>query len=117
MAVALLTLGLEMPDSFMKLHALGICYRDSNYGNFFFHPTTGEIRIADTDNVDVNMRPGSILGTPGFMALEVGRREALPNSMSDRFSMAVSLFNLLMMGHPLKGKRESELPFDEQDRD
>jgi eukaryotic-like serine/threonine-protein kinase len=114
---ALMTLGLELSDCFMKLHALGMCYRDINYGNFFFHPKTGEIRIADTDNVDVNMKPGSILGTPGFMAPEVGRREALPNSMSDRFSMAVLLFNLLMMGHPLKGKRESELPFDEHDRD
>jgi DNA-binding helix-hairpin-helix protein with protein kinase domain len=62
---SLMTLGYEMAHSFMKLHALGMCYRDINYGNFFFHPQTGEIRIADTDNVDVNMKPGGILGTPG----------------------------------------------------
>ena len=114
---ALMTLGYEMADSFMKLHALGMCYRDINYGNFFFHPKTGEIRIADTDNVDVNLKPGSILGTPWFMAPEVGRREMLPNSMTDRYSMAVLLFNLLMIGHPLKGKRENELPYVDQDRD
>jgi eukaryotic-like serine/threonine-protein kinase len=114
---ALTTLGYEMADSFMKLHALGMCYRDINYGNFFFHPRTGEIRIADTDNVDVNMKPGSILGTPSFMAPEVGRGQMLPNSMTDRFSMAVLLFNLLMIGHPLKGKREGELPYREDDPD
>jgi DNA-binding helix-hairpin-helix protein with protein kinase domain len=114
---SLMTLGYEMAHSFMKLHALGMCYRDINYGNFFFHPATGEIRIADTDNVDVNMKPGGILGTPGFMAPEVGRGHMLPNSMTDRFSMAVLLYCLLMMGHPLKGKRELELPFDEADRD
>jgi serine/threonine protein kinase len=106
-----------MADSFMKLHALGMCYRDINYGNFFFHPKTGEIRIADTDNVDVNLKPGSILGTPWFMAPEVVRRETLPNSMTDRYSMAVLLFNLLMIGHPLKGRRENELPYLDQDRD
>ncbi|HTZ60102.1 MAG TPA: hypothetical protein VMB49_18460 [Acidobacteriaceae bacterium] len=114
---SLMTLGFEMADSFMKLHALGMCYRDINYGNFFFHPKTGEIRIADTDNVDVNMKPGGILGTPGFMAPEVGRGQMLPNSMSDRFSMAVLLYCLFMVGHPLKGKRELELPFQENDRD
>jgi DNA-binding helix-hairpin-helix protein with protein kinase domain len=114
---SLMTLGFEMADSFMKLHALGMCYRDINYGNFFFHPKTGEIRIADTDNVDVNMKPGGILGTPGFMAPEVCRGQMLPNSMTDRFSMAVLLYCLFMLGHPLKGRRELELPFQENDRD
>ena len=99
----------------MKLHALGMCYRDINFGNFFFHPQTGEIRIADTDNVDVNMKPGGILGTPGFMAPEVGRGQMLPNSMTDRFSMAILLFRLFMIGHPLMGKRETELSYDEKD--
>ncbi len=113
----LTALGFEMADSFMKLHALGMCYQDINYGNFFYHPETGELRIADTDNVDVNMRSGAILGTPGFMAPEVGKRQTPPNTMSDRFSMALLLFKLFMMGHPLKGGREYELPFDPNDRD
>jgi DNA-binding helix-hairpin-helix protein with protein kinase domain len=112
---SLMTLGFELADSFMKLHALGMCYRDINFGNFFFHPITGEVRIADTDNVDVNMKPGGILGTPGFMAPEVGRGQMLPNSMTDRFSMAVLLFRLLMIGHPLMGRRETELAYDEKD--
>lgn len=114
---SLMTLGFELADSFMKLHALGMCYRDINFGNFFFNPKTGELRVADTDNVDVNRKPGGILGTPGFMAPEVGRGHALPNSMTDRFSMAVLLFSLFMLGHPLKGKREQELPFQQADPD
>lgn len=111
----LMTLGFDIADSFTKLHDLGMCYRDINFGNFFYHPATGEVRIADTDNVDVNMKPGGILGTPGFMAPEVGCGHALPNSMTDRFSMAVLFYGLFVMGHPLKGRRESELPYDKDD--
>jgi serine/threonine protein kinase len=70
--------GFRLAHSFLKLHAAGLCYRDITFGNVFFDPVTGDIRIADTDNVDVNLKPGAIKGTPGFMAPEVGRDEVLP---------------------------------------
>jgi eukaryotic-like serine/threonine-protein kinase len=113
----LATAGFLLAQSFLMLHAAGLCYHDVNFGNFFFDPDTGDIRIADTDNVDVNLKPGGIRGTWGFMAPEVGREEVRPNSMSDRFSLAVVLYQILMIGHPLKGKRELELPFDPKDPD
>lgn len=83
----------------------------------FFNPNTGDIRIADTDNVDVNLRAGSIKGTPGFMAPEVAANKVQPNAMSDRFSLAILLFFIFMLGHPLKGKRELTLPYDPADPD
>ena len=79
---ALTIVGFRLAHSFLKLHASGLCYRDINFGNVFFNPDTGDIRIADTDNVDVNLKPGSIKGTPGFMAPEVAtdswRHQMLP---------------------------------------
>lgn len=114
---ALVNVGFLLANSFLKLHAIGLCYRDINFANIFFHPESGDIRIADTDNVDVNLRPGGIMGTRGFMAPEVGRGEVGPNAMTDRFSLAILLFFIFMLGHPLKGKRESELPFDAADPD
>lgn len=114
---ALCIAGFHLAHSFLKLHAAGLCYRDINFGNVFFNPETGDIRIADTDNVDVNLKPGAIKGTPGFMAPEVGRDEVLPNASSDRFSLAVLLFYMFMLGHPLKGKREMDLPYDPADPD
>lgn len=114
---ALINVGFHLANSFLKLHAAGLCYRDVNFGNVFFNPETGEIRIADTDNVDVNLRSGSIKGTPGFMAPEVARNVVQPNAMSDRFSLAVLLFFIFMLGHPLKGKRELTLPYDHNDPD
>jgi DNA-binding helix-hairpin-helix protein with protein kinase domain len=114
---ALVVVGFNLANSFLKLHAAGLCYRDVNFGNVFFNPDTGDIRIADTDNVDVNLRSGSIKGTPGFMAPEVAKNQIQPNAMSDRFSLAVLLFFIFMLGHPLKGKRELTLPYDATDPD
>ncbi len=109
--------GFRLAHSFLKLHAAGLCYRDIKFGNVFFNPDTGDIRIADTDNVDVNLKPGSIKGTPGFMAPEVARDLVEPNAASDRFSLAVLLFFIFVIGHPLKGKRELALPYDPADPD
>ena len=102
---ALATVGFQVAHSFLKLHSSGFCYRDVNFGNLFFDPNTGDVRIGDTDNVDVDGRPGGILGTPGFMAPEVASRKVGPSSRSDRFSLAVLLFYIFMTGHPLMGKR------------
>jgi DNA-binding helix-hairpin-helix protein with protein kinase domain len=113
----LTVVGFNLAQSFLMLHAAGLCYRDINFGNVFFNPDTGDIRIADTDNVDVNFKQGSIKGTPGFMAPEVARDLVQPNSMSDRFSLAVLMFFIFMLGHPLKGKRELTLPYDPGDPD
>jgi DNA-binding helix-hairpin-helix protein with protein kinase domain len=41
------------------------------------------------------------------MAPEVVRREAVPSDQTDRYSLAVLLFYLLMGGHPLDGEREA----------
>jgi serine/threonine protein kinase len=114
---SLATSGFQLAHSFFRLHALGLCYRDVNFGNIFFDPSTGDIFIGDTDNVDFNRKPGGIMGTWGFMAPEVGRQEAEPSAMTDRYSLAVLLFYMFMLGHPLKGKRETQLPYDPADPD
>ncbi len=114
---SLATAGFQLANGFFRLHALGLCYRDINFGNIFFDPATGDILIGDTDNVDFNRMPGGILGTWGFMAPEVGRREADPSAMTDRYSLAVLLFYMFMLGHPLKGALETRLPYDPEDPD
>ena len=113
----LTNVGFQLAHCFLKLHAAGLCYRDINFGNVFFDPESGDIRILDNDNVDVNLKPGTIKGTPGFMAPEVGRNEVAPNASTDRFSLAILLFHIFMIGHPLKGKREAELAYDPADYD
>lgn len=107
---ALVTAAGQLADGFLRLHSAGLCYRDISFANVFFDPQLGDVRICDNDNVDVSgTESGGVLGTQRFMAPEVVRREALPSDTTDRYSLAVLLFYMLMGGHPLDGAREARI--------
>jgi eukaryotic-like serine/threonine-protein kinase len=107
---ALLTAAWQLADAFLRLHSQGLCYRDISFANVFFDPVAGDVRICDNDNVDVSGgESGGVLGTQRFMAPEVVRREAAPSDQTDRYSLAVLLFYMLMGGHPLDGAREARI--------
>lgn len=104
---ALATAGLELSHSYLQLHTKGLCYRDISFGNAFFDPDTGEILICDNDNVAVDDGSrSSVYGTPRFMAPEIVRGDAAPSTQTDLFSLAVLLFYMFVMHHPLEGKKE-----------
>lgn len=99
-----------LADSFLQLHVKGLCYRDISFGNVFFEPRTGDVLICDNDNVTVDGdSKGGVLGTPRFMAPEVVRGDASPGSQTDLFSLAVLLFYMFMVHHPLEGKKEASI--------
>jgi eukaryotic-like serine/threonine-protein kinase len=104
---ALATAGLELSHSYLQLHTKGLCYRDISFGNAFFHPGTGEILICDNDNVAIdNQSRSAVYGTPRFMAPEIVRGDAVPSTQTDLFSLAVLLFYMFVMHHPLEGRKE-----------
>lgn len=107
---ALAKAGFILADSYLQLHAKGLCYRDISFGNVFFDPDTGDTLICDNDNVAVDKRQQvGVLGTPRFMAPEVVRGEALPSTQTDLYSLAVLLFYMFIVHHPLEGKRETAI--------
>ncbi len=106
----LATTGMNLAHCFMQVHAQGLCYRDISDGNLFVDPGTGEVRIADNDNVSERSTACEVAGTRGYMAPEVVRREAAPSRTSDLHSLAVVLFQILVVQHPLVGKRELQTP-------
>jgi DNA-binding helix-hairpin-helix protein with protein kinase domain len=96
-----------LADGFHQLHLKGLCYKDISLGNLFLEPGSGRILICDNDNVDIDGGdPGSVLGTPGFMAPEVLLRQSRPGAGSDLFSLAVLIFRLLTRHDPFRGQRE-----------
>lgn len=107
---ALATAGFNLAHNYLLLHAQGFCYRDISFGNAFFDPDTGDVLICDCDNVAVDGGGTlGVLGTPRFMAPEVVRGEARPSINTDLFSLAVLIFYMLVVHHPLEGKRETEI--------
>ncbi|HEY9842377.1 MAG TPA: hypothetical protein V6D23_18085 [Candidatus Obscuribacterales bacterium] len=107
---ALCTAGIQLADSFLKLHSLGLCYRDISFGNAFFDPDSGQVLICDNDNVAADGNTYvSVLGTPRFMAPEIVRGEAVPSTQTDLYSLAVLLFYFFVIHHPLEGAREASI--------
>mgnify|MGYP000330213996 CR=1 FL=1 len=106
----------QLAHCYWSLHNRGFCYRDISFSNVFFDSNTGEILICDNDNVSI---PGEasagVIGTQRFMAPEIVRGEAEPSADTDKYSLAVLLFYLLFVHHPLEGKRELQIHcLDEQ---
>jgi eukaryotic-like serine/threonine-protein kinase len=105
----LATVAFNLAHNFALLHAEGLCYRDVSFGNVGLDPEAGDVAIADCDNICVDgAGPVGLLGTPRFMAPEIVRGEAVPGTQTDLFSLAVLLFYLFVMHHPLEGRRERD---------
>ena len=100
----------NVTKGYQKLHEMGYSYRDISFGNLFFDPDTGEVLICDNDNVSVNGKDdSSVYGTPRFMAPEIVLGKAKPSRNTDLFSLAVLLFYMFMLNHPLEGRLEAEI--------
>jgi DNA-binding helix-hairpin-helix protein with protein kinase domain len=107
---SLATAGFNLAHNYLLLHTQGLCYRDISFGNAFFDPDNGDILIADNDNVSVDGAGVlGVLGTPRFMAPEIVRGEAVPSTQTDLFSLSVLIFYMLMVAHPLEGKKEAAI--------
>jgi eukaryotic-like serine/threonine-protein kinase len=106
----LATVGFELAENFSQLHSKGLCYKDINLSNIFFDPDKGDILILDNDNVRINRQyEGQEPGTIQFMAPELVRGQAKPSIETDVWSLAVLLFHIFMVHHPLEGRKEVQI--------
>jgi serine/threonine protein kinase len=96
-----------MINALWQLHKRGDSYRDINNGTFFIDPATGRVLICDNDNVSPYGANPCIMGKSRWMAPEIVTRQSEPDKQSDQFSLAVVLFRLLFLNHPLEGSYSS----------
>ena len=106
----MISAALNIVESFRLLHSLGFSYQDVNEGSFFINPADGDVLICDNDNVAPNLVNLGVRGMPRYMAPEVVIDATRPNTQTDRFSLAVLLFRLFYIDHPLEGKYTNNLP-------
>lgn len=95
---------LNVVHAFRRLHTAGYVYRDISAGNFFINPKNGRVLICDNDNVAPEGSDSGIRGTPRFMAPEIVVNNEEPTEKSDRHSLSVIIFYLLLTQHPLEGR-------------
>lgn len=102
---AIINAALCITNGFRELHRSGFSYQDLNDGNFFVNPQTGDVLICDNDNVAPYGENLGIAGKCRYMAPEVVMGKKRPDIHTDRFSLAVVLYLLLFLNHPLEGKK------------
>ncbi|MBS4026099.1 MAG: serine/threonine protein kinase [Clostridia bacterium] len=101
---------LNMVNAFQSLHRKGYSYQDLNDGNFFVNPDNGDILICDNDNVAPYGESLGVGGKSRYMAPEVVLGKTKPNLDTDLFSLAVVLFMLIYISHPLEGAKVAGCP-------
>ncbi len=92
-------------NAFNALHCRGCCYYDLNDNNFLINPETGEVLLPYDDSLapfDMNL---GFQGCKKYMAPEVVLGRKRPDIHTDRFSLAVVLYLMLFLNHPLEGRR------------
>ncbi len=107
---AVINAALSIITSFRALHQKGFSYQDLNDGNFFINPQTGDVLICDNDNVAPYGEALGIAGKCRYMAPEIVLGKKQPGMKTDQFSLAVVLYMLLFLNHPLEGKRTTTCP-------
>lgn len=90
--------------AFQSLHSQGYSYQDINNGNFFIDVNTGAILICDNDNVAPCGTWMGMAGKDRYMAPEIVLRKKHAGMESDLYSLAVVLFMIFFVAHPLEGR-------------
>ena len=108
-----------------RMHSAGLAHSDLSNKNVLIDPKTGGAVIIDCDSLVVpQIYPPDVLGTPGYIAPEVlatqkleltDPKRNLPSIKTDRYALAVLIYEYLLGRHPLKGPKINSTVSSEED--
>jgi len=115
---SMLCAGMGIAKAMQDLHTRGWSYKDLNPKNFAINPDNGDVLVVDNDNVSVDKYRNkkedwcSVKGMRGYMAPEIPRShyEKNPSMETDRYSLAIVLYRLFFIDHPMEGKIWEKYP-------
>ncbi len=93
------------------LHAKGLCYGDVSPQNVYVSTavTNDQVVLIDADNLRYASDPANkALYTPGYGAPEVVKGLSMASSLADAHALAVTVFRMLTLAHPLIGDMVEE---------
>lgn len=105
---------LHISRAIRKLHMTGIAHTDLSNNNVLIDLRKGTAVIIDLDSAAVpGYYPPTVLGTKGYIAPEVmgtvhlsedDPRVVTPSILTDRYALAVLIYEILFLRHPLEGR-------------
>jgi uncharacterized protein YegL len=101
---SLITASLNLIDYFIKLHSKGCNFQDFNIYDFYMNFDNGEVIFVDNSTSSRIENNLIHLLNYKYTAPEVVRGDKKPDNQTDRYLLAVVLFLLLFVDHPLEGK-------------
>lgn len=95
-------IGYIIAKAFGELERSNLSYCDISGNNILVQTgKAASIKMIDVDNIYVAGKGvAAVLGTPRYIAPEVISRQKNPDVLSDNYSLAVLIFELLRVGHP-----------------
>jgi DNA-binding helix-hairpin-helix protein with protein kinase domain len=98
-----------------QLHSYGLAHSDFSGDNFLANVAKQHVVLIDLDSLVVpGVLPPEMLGTGEYMAPEIvigrmkGDSTIRPSIETDRHALAVLIYQLLLMRHPLKGPKQHD---------
>jgi DNA-binding helix-hairpin-helix protein with protein kinase domain len=114
-----LLIALRMARSVKRLQGKGLCHSDLSENNILANSTDGRTYVIDIDGLVV---PGLQIarpvvdGTKGFIAPElVAKKVTDPSVQTDLHALAVLIYQILFLRHPLEGKKIHDRDTDRDD--
>jgi hypothetical protein len=95
-------MGVNLTSAFASLHVLGLCHRDPSLAKVLADPETGEVAVLGFDDIGPSGLDVPVTADARFLAPAVVRGQAI-SAESDLHWLAVLLFYLFCLGHPLQG--------------
>ncbi len=115
---ALIKACIDVSSAFQLLHREQLSYKDISPSNVYFNKNSGRALIIDNDNITKNLDKTGMRGTPSYMAPElVVAEKRNPTRITDLHSLATLLFQMLFVEHPLHGKREYNIAYQNESRE
>lgn len=112
---AMLQMSISLARSIRRMHQAGLAHSDLSCNNVLIDPTSGSCVVIDIDSLVVpGLYPPEVMGTGGYIAPEVletavlpfgDPKRRLPCTATDLHSLAVLLYEYLLLRHPLRGPR------------
>lgn len=121
----MLRLSLQLARALRRMHSAGLAHADLSSNNVLIDPSRGQCVLIDIDSLVVpKMYAPEVIGTRGYIAPEVLETmeldkndpdRKLPCIATDLHSMAVLIYEYLMLRHPLLGPKVYSTESTEKD--